>query len=53
MGDPLRLYGLKALVLSGGSGIGEAVARTLTKHGAQVLAVDGKNSGVEQTFATV
>ena len=29
MGDPLRLYGLNALVLSAGSGIGEAIARTL------------------------
>ena len=31
-----------------GSGIGEAVARTLVKHGATVLAVDDGNSGVEQ-----
>ena len=40
MGDPLRLYGLKALVTSGSNGIGEAVSRTLIKHGARVLAVD-------------
>lgn len=53
MGDPLRLYGLNALVTSGASGIGEAVARTLTKHGAAVLAVDGNNSGVEQYFSAV
>jgi len=53
MGEPLRLYGLKALVTSGRSGIGEAVARTLAKHGAQVLAVDGANSGVEQHFRSV
>ncbi len=53
MAEPLRLYGLKALVLSGGSGIGEAVARTLVKHGAVVLAVDGLNSGVEQHFKSV
>ncbi|MDJ0699035.1 MAG: SDR family oxidoreductase [Woeseiaceae bacterium] len=53
MADPLRLYGLKALVTSGGGGIGEAVARTLVKHGAEVLAVDSANSGVEQTFASV
>ena len=46
MAEPLRLYGLKALVTSGASGIGEAVARTLVKHGADVLAVDGVNSGV-------
>ena len=53
MGDPLRLYGLKALVLNAGSGIGEAVARTLAKHGADVLAVDTVNSGVEQQFSSV
>lgn len=53
MGDPLRLYGLKALVLNAGNGIGEAVARTLVKHGARVLAVDTPNKGVEQHFASV
>ena len=53
MGDPLRLYGLNALVLNGGSGIGEAVARTLVKHGATVIAVDTINSGVERYFSTV
>ena len=53
MGERLRLYGLKALVTSAASGIGEAVARTLVKHGATVLAVDTINSGVEQHFASV
>jgi NAD(P)-dependent dehydrogenase (short-subunit alcohol dehydrogenase family) len=53
MGDPLRLYGLNALVLNGGSGIGEAVARTLLKHGATVIAVDTTNSGVERYFSRV
>ncbi len=53
MGDPLRLYGLKALVTSAGGGIGEAVSRTLVKHGATVLAVDAPNSGVEQHFSRV
>ena len=53
MADPLRLYGLKALVTSGASGIGEAVARTLVKHGAQVLAADTVNSGVDQHFRSV
>ncbi len=53
MGDPLRLYGMKALVTSAASGIGEAVARTLVKHGATVLAADTRNSGVEQHFAAV
>ena len=53
MGDPLRLYGMKALVTSAASGIGEAVARTLVKHGATVLAADTKSSGVEGHFAAV
>ena len=53
MGDPLRLYGLKALVTSGSSGIGEAASRTLVKHGATVLAVDTVDSGAEQHFKAV
>lgn len=53
MAAPLRLYGLKALICNAGSGIGEASARTLVKHGATVLAVDTINSGVDQTFKRV
>lgn len=53
MGDPLRLYGLNALVLNAAGGISEAIARTFTKHGATVVAVDTNSSGVEQHFAAV
>jgi len=53
MGDPLRLYGLNALVLNAGSGVGEAIARTLIKHGATVIAADTSNSGVEQHYSSV
>ena len=53
MADPLRLYGLKALITHAAGGIGEASARTLVKHGASVLAVDTANSGVEQHFNSV
>lgn len=53
MGDPLRLYGLNALVLNAAGGIGEAIARTLSKHGATVVAVDGRNSGIERHYAKV
>ncbi len=53
MGDPLRLYGLNALVLNAGSGIGEASARMLVMHGATVLAVDDTNSGIDRHFAPV
>ncbi len=53
MGEPLRLYGLNALVLNAADGIGEAIARTLVKHGARVVAADTANSGVEQHFRRV
>jgi len=53
MGDPLRLYGLNALVLNAADGIGEATARTLVRHGANVVAVGAKNSGVEQHYARI
>lgn len=53
MSEPLRLYGLKAVVINAADGIGEAVARTLSKHGAKVLAVDVSVSGVEQHFQSV
>lgn len=53
MGEPLRLYGLNALVLNAADGIGEAIARTLVKHGANVIAADTANSGVEQHFRSV
>lgn len=53
MSEPPRLYGLKATVINAADGIGEAVARTLAKHGAKVLAVDVSVSGVEQHFRSV
>lgn len=53
MADPKRLYGLNALVLNAADGIGEAIARTLVKHGAKVIAADTGNSGVVQHFSSV
>lgn len=53
MAGPPRLYGLNALVLNAAGGISEAIARTLAKHGAAVLAVDSKNSGVVQHYTAV
>jgi NAD(P)-dependent dehydrogenase (short-subunit alcohol dehydrogenase family) len=53
MAEPQRLYGMKALVTSAAGGIGEAVARTLVKHGATVIAIDGVNSGVDRLFSAV
>ena len=53
MADALRLYGLKAVVMAGASGIGEAVSRTLVKHGAAVLALDTEASGVDTVYDSV
>ena len=52
MDDPLRLYGLNAVVMNAGSGIGEATARTLVRHGASVIAIDSTNSGVDDVLST-
>jgi len=53
MADAKRLFGMKAAVTAAGSGIGEAIARTLMKHGSEVLAVDSVNSGVDSHFKAV
>jgi NAD(P)-dependent dehydrogenase (short-subunit alcohol dehydrogenase family) len=53
MSDALRLFGLKAIVTDAASGIGEAIVRTFVKHGAEVLAVDLANSGIETHFRKV
>ena len=53
MADELRLWGMKALVTGAGGGIGEAIARTLVKQGAEVLAIDSANSGVDVEFSAV
>ena len=53
MAEPSRLYGLNALVINAADGIGEAIARTLARHGADVAAVDSPNSGVEQHYSAV
>lgn len=53
MADALRLFGLRAVVTGGITGVGEAIARTLIKHGAEVLAVDAPHSGIETHFSSV
>lgn len=49
----MRLFGLKAIVTGAANGIGEAVARTFIKHGAEVLSVDAPESGIETLFSSV
>lgn len=53
MADALRLFGLRAVVTGAGSGIGEAIVRTLVKQGAEVLALDSASSGIETHFKGV
>ena len=53
MAEELRLYCMNALVTGAAGGIGEAIARTLVKHGAEVLAIDSPNSGVDSQFKAV
>lgn len=53
MDDAMRLFGMKAIVTGACNGIGEAIARTLVKHGAHVLSVDAPDSGIETLFSSV
>jgi len=53
MDDAMRLFGFKAIVTGAANGIGEAIARTFVKHGAQVLSVDAPDSGIETLFSSV
>ena len=53
MDDAMRLFGFKAIVTGAANGIGEAIARTFIKHGAQVLSVDAPDSGIETLFSSV
>ena len=53
MDDAMRLFGLKAIVTGAANGIGEAIARTFVKHGAQVLSVDAPDTGIETLFTSV
>ena len=40
MANPLRLFGLTAVVTVATCGVGPTIVRTLVKHGAEVFAVD-------------
>lgn len=53
MAELKRLYGLKAIVTGAASSIGEAIARTFVKHGAEVVAVDPADSGIDRIYRRV
>lgn len=53
MAEPARLYGMRAIVTGASDGIGEAIARTFVKHGAEILACDEPGSGIDATFRRV
>lgn len=53
MAESGRLYGMRAIVTGAADGIGEAIARTFVKHGAEILAVDEPGSGIETVFRRV
>jgi NAD(P)-dependent dehydrogenase (short-subunit alcohol dehydrogenase family) len=50
MSDELRLFGTRAIVTSAADGIGEAIVRIFAKQGAEVVAVDRPDSGLETRF---
>lgn len=53
MSDALRLYALKGVVTGAADGIGEAIARTLAKQGADVLAMDASATHIDSSLARV
>ena len=53
MDDAMRLFGMKAIVTGAANGIGEAIARTFVKHGADVLSVDAPDTGIDTLFSAV
>jgi len=50
MSDVPRLFGSRAVVIGAANGIGEAIVRTFIKHGAQVVAFDGSESGIGAVY---
>lgn len=53
MAEAARLYGMRAIVTGAADGIGEAIARTFVKHGAEILAIDEPGSGIETVLRRV
>lgn len=53
MADSGRLFGVRAMLCGGANGIGEAIARTLVRHDASVVAVDRADSDIETRYRDV
>ena len=53
MTDSGHLYGVRALVCGGANGIGEAIARTLVRHDAKVLAADHPDTDINTRYRDV
>ena len=53
MNSDQRLHQMRALVTGGATGIGEAIARVFAQQGAEVLAVDLTDSGIESKYASI
>ncbi|MER3443576.1 MAG: 3-oxoacyl-ACP reductase, partial [Meiothermus sp.] len=51
--DMFRLEGQVALVVGGGSGIGQASAEALAAHGARVVVADARLEAARQTKTRV
>ncbi|MDZ7643198.1 MAG: SDR family oxidoreductase [Woeseiaceae bacterium] len=51
--DSGRLHGARTVVCGAANGIGEAIARTAARHGAEVLAADATDTDVADRFAGV
>lgn len=51
--DMFRLEGQVALVVGGGSGIGQASAEALAAHGARVIVADARLEGASQTLERI
>jgi NAD(P)-dependent dehydrogenase (short-subunit alcohol dehydrogenase family) len=53
MSDSGRLFGVRAMLCGGANGIGEAIARTLARHDASVVALDRADSDIETRYRDV
>ena len=53
MPDSGRLFGVRAMLCGGANGVGEAIARTLVRHDANVVALDRADSDIETRYRDV